>query len=142
MVMKKSILLLMTFFLITVLGISAAEAYQTTINVATEDEIHAAVAQINAASSGEFIISLQDDIDMVNEGFSFFTETTKTILGNEHTITFHLTHTPIFLVGGTLNLGNADGNVLILTGPGGTFSAADGGTFIQVNSNFQIDHLY
>lgn len=66
--------------------ISAFAATPTTIEAGNSSEFNKAVATVNAATSGEYIIKLTDDFQ--TGGASFSSSQPVSIVGNGHTITF------------------------------------------------------
>lgn len=66
--------------------ISAFAATPTTIKAGNSSEFDKAAATVNAATSGEYIIELTDDIQ--TGGVSFSSSQPVSIVGNGHTITF------------------------------------------------------
>lgn len=68
------------------LPISAFAATPTTIGAGNSSEFNKAVATVNAATSGEYIIKLTDDFQ--TGGASFSSSQPVSIVGNGHTITF------------------------------------------------------
>lgn len=68
------------------LPISAFAATPTTIEAGNSSEFNKAVATVNAATSGEYIIKLTDDFQ--TGGASFSSSQPVSIVGNGHTITF------------------------------------------------------
>ena len=68
-----------------VMPISAFAATPTTIEAGNSSEFDNAVATVNAATSGEYIIELTDDVE--SNGASFESPCPVTLLGNGHTIT-------------------------------------------------------
>lgn len=66
--------------------ISAFAATPTTIEAGNSSEFNEAVATVNAATSGEYIIKLTDDFQ--TGGASFSSSQPVSIVGNGHTITF------------------------------------------------------
>ena len=81
--MKKLVFLLVIMKLL--FAIAVAET--TIIKVPEEKTLDEAVALINAATSGEYVISLTEDIT-TNSDIAFISNATKTIQGNGHTITY------------------------------------------------------
>ena len=63
--------------------ISAFAATPTTIKVGSSSEFDSAVATVNAAPSGEYVIELTDDIQ--TGGASFTSSRPVSIVGNGHT---------------------------------------------------------
>lgn len=91
-----------------VMPISAFAATPTTIEVSNSSEFDNAVATVNAATSGEYIIELTDDIQ--TGGASFSSSQPVSIVGNGHTMTLGQ-YSSIFVQPGVqLNLGAADGS--------------------------------
>ena len=68
-----------------IMPISAFAATPTTIEAGSSSEFDSAVATVNAATSGEYIIELTDDIQ--SKGASFSSSQPVTIVGNGHTMT-------------------------------------------------------
>lgn len=92
-----------------VMPISAFAATPTTIEASNSSEFDNAVATVNAATSGEYIIELTDDIQ-TGGGASFSSSQPVSIVGNGHTMTLGQ-HGSIFVQPGVqLNLGAADGS--------------------------------
>ena len=91
-----------------VMPISAFAATPTTIEVGNSSEFDNAVATVNSASSGEYIIELTDDIQ--TGGASFSSSQPVTIVGNGHTITLGQYSSISVQSGAQLNLGAADGS--------------------------------
>lgn len=91
-----------------VMPISAFAATPTTIEVSNSSEFDNAVATVNTATSGEYIIELTDDIQ--TGGASFSSSQPVSIVGNGHTMTLGQ-YSSIFVQPGVqLNLGAADGS--------------------------------
>lgn len=91
-----------------VMPISAFAATPTTIEVSNSSEFDNAVATVNAATSGEYIIELTDDIQ--TGGASFSSSQPASIAGNGHTMTLGQ-YSSIFVQPGVqLNLGAPDGS--------------------------------
>lgn len=91
-----------------VMPISAFAATPTTIEAGNSSEFDNAVATVNAATSGEYIIELTDDIQ--TGGASFSSSQPVSIVGNGHTMTLGQ-YSSIFVQPGVqLNLGAADGS--------------------------------
>lgn len=91
-----------------VMPISAFAATPTTIEVSNSSEFDNAVVTVNAATSGEYIIELTDDIQ--TGGASFSSSQPVSIVGNGHTMTLGQ-YSSIFVQPGVqLNLGAADGS--------------------------------
>lgn len=115
--MKRRILscLLALVMILSLLPVLALAAEPTaSYSVGTVQEFIDAVDEINNASSGSYVISLQDSIDLSSQVVEFTSQTTTTILGNSHT----LTTSHFGSIGlATLNLGQADGSdALDITG--------------------------
>ena len=91
-----------------VMPISAFAATPTTIEVGNSSEFDNAVATVNSASSGEYIIELTDDIQ--TGGASFSSSCPVSIVGNGHTITLGQYSSISVQSGAQLNLGAADGS--------------------------------
>lgn len=91
-----------------VMPISAFAATPTTIEVSNSSEFDNAVATINAATSGEYIIELTDDIQ--TGGASFFSSQPVSIVGNGHTIALGQYGSISVQSGTQLSLGVADGS--------------------------------
>lgn len=90
-----------------VMPISAFAATPTTIEVSNSSEFDNAVATVNAATSGEYIIELTDDIQ--TGGASFSSSQPVTIVGNGHTIALGKGHIYVN-PSAQLSLGAADGS--------------------------------
>ena len=88
--------------------ISASAATPTTIEVGSSAEFDNAVATVNAATSGEYIIKLTNDLKGVSADFANTCPTT--ILGNGHTIALGQYSSISVGPGAQLNLGAADGS--------------------------------
>ena len=91
-----------------VMPISAFAATPTTIEIGNSSEFDNAVATVNSASSGEYIIELTDDIQ--TGGASFSSSCPVSIVGNGHTITLGQYSSISVQSGAQLNLGAADGS--------------------------------
>lgn len=91
-----------------VMPISAFAATPTTIEVSNSSEFDNAVATINAATSGEYIIELTDDIQ--TGGASFSSSQPVSIVGNGHTIALGQYGSISVQSGAQLSLGAADGS--------------------------------
>lgn len=84
----------------------AVAAEPTVIEVGSDAEFSNAVATINGAAGGDYVIKLTDDFE--SNGASFSSACTTTILGGGHTITLG-PYTSLSVAKGTqLNLGSAD----------------------------------
>ena len=88
--------------------ISAFAATPTTIKVGSSSEFDGAVATVNAAPSGEYVIELTDDIQ--TGGASFTSSRPVSIVGNGHTMTLGQYNSISVQSGAQLNLGAADGS--------------------------------
>ena len=88
--------------------ISAFAATPTTIEASNSREFDNAVATVNAATSGEYIIELTDDIQ--TGGASFSSSQPVSIVGNGHTMTLGQYSSLSVQPGAQLNLGAADGS--------------------------------
>lgn len=88
--------------------ISAFAATPTTIEAGSSSEFDNAVATVNAATSGEYIIELTDDIQ--TGGASFSSSQPVSIVGNGHTMTLGQYSSISVQSGVQLNLGAADGS--------------------------------
>lgn len=91
-----------------VMPISAFAATPTTIEVSNSSEFDNAVATINAATSGEYIIELTDDIR--TGGASFSSSQPVSIVGNGHTMALGQYGSISIQSGAQLSLGVADGS--------------------------------
>lgn len=91
-----------------VMPISAFAATPTTIKVGNSSEFDKAAATVNAATSGEYIIELTDDIQ--TGGVSFSSSQPVSIVGNGHTMTLGQYSSISVRSGAQLNLGAADGS--------------------------------
>ena len=88
--------------------ISAFAATPTTIKAGNSSEFDKAAATVNAATSGEYIIELTDDIQ--TGGVSFSSSQPVSIVGNGHTMTLGQDSSISVQPGAQLNLGAADGS--------------------------------
>lgn len=88
--------------------ISAFAATPTTIKVGSSSEFDKAAATVNAATGGEYIIELTDDIQ--TGGVSFSSSQPVSIVGNGHTMTLGQYSSISVQSGAQLNLGAADGS--------------------------------
>ena len=87
----------------------AFAAEPTVIEVGSGAEFDNAVATINGAAGGDYVIKLTDDFE--SGGASFSSACATTILGGGHTITLPSRDTSLFVQAGSqLNLGSADGS--------------------------------
>lgn len=91
-----------------VMPISAFAGTPTTIEVSNSSEFDNAVATVNAATSGEYIIELTDDIR--TGGASFSSSQPVSIVGNGHTIALGQYGSISVQSGAQLSLGVADGS--------------------------------
>lgn len=91
-----------------VMPISAFAATPTTIEVSNSSEFDNAVATVNAATSGEYIIELTDDIQ--TGGASFSSSQPVSIVGNGHTMALGRYDSISVQSGAQLSLGVADGS--------------------------------
>ena len=100
-----------------VMPISAFAATPTTIEVSNSSEFDKAVATVNGANSGEYIIELTDSFE--SNGVSFNSSCPTTLLGNGHTITLGRYSSISVSKGAELNLGSSnDSNTLTIKGKG------------------------
>ena len=114
--------------------ISAFAATPTTIEVSNSSEFDNAVATVNAATSGEYIIELTDDIQ--TGGASFSSSQPVSIVGNGHTITLGQYSSISVQSGAQLNLGAADGSdTLIISGGNEQSNDVPGLLYIQGTCN-------
>ena len=117
-----------------VMPISAFAATPTTIEVSNSSEFDNAVATVNAATSGEYIIELTDDIQ--TGGASFSSSQPVSIVGNGHTITLGQYSSISVQSGAQLNLGAADGSdTLIISGGNEQSNDVPGLLYIQGTCN-------
>ena len=117
-----------------VMPISAFAATPTTIEVSNSSEFDNAVATINAATSGEYIIELTDDIQ--TGGASFSSSQPVSIVGNGHTITLKQYGSISIDKGAELDLGSKNGGDS-LTISGGNVNSNDvpGLLYVQGSCN-------
>ncbi len=117
-----------------VVPISAFAATPTTIEVSNSSEFDNAVATINAATSGEYIIELTDDIQ--TGGASFSSSQPVSIVGNGHTITLKQYGSISTEKGAELDLGSKNGGDS-LTISGGNVNSNDvpGLLYVQGSCN-------
>lgn len=117
-----------------VVPISAFAATPTTIEVSNSSEFDNAVATINAATSGEYIIELTDDIQ--TGGASFSSSQPVSIVGNGHTITLKQYGSISIEKGAELDLGSKNGGDS-LTISGGNVNSNDvpGLLYVQGSCN-------
>ena len=90
-----------------VMPISAFAATPTVITVGNSSEFDSAVATVNAAPSGEYVIELTDDIQ--TGGASFTSSQPVSIVGNGHTITLKPRGSFHIEKGAKLDLGSKNG---------------------------------
>ena len=91
-----------------IMPISAFAATPTTIEAGSSSEFDSAVATVNAATSGEYIIELTDDIQ--SKGASFSSSQPVTIVGNGHTMTLGQYSSISVQPRAQLSLGATDGS--------------------------------
>ena len=117
-----------------VMPASALAATPTTIKAGNSSEFDNAVATVNRASSGEYVIELTGDIQ--TGGASFSSSQPVTIVGNGHTITLGGYGLISVQPGAHLNLGAADGNdALKISGGNEQGNDEPGLLYIQGTSN-------
>ena len=114
--------------------ISAFAATPTTIEVGNGSEFDNAVATVNAATSGEYIIELTDDIQ--TGGVSFSSSQPVSIVGNGHTIALKQYGSISIDKGAELDLGSKNGGDS-LTISGGNVNSNDvpGLLYVQGSCN-------
>lgn len=105
-----------------VMPVSAFAATPTTIEVGNSSEFDSAVATVNAATSGEYVIGLTDDIQ--TGGASFSSSQPVSIVGNGHTITLEQYGCLSINKGTELDLGSKNGGDS-LTISGGNVNSND-----------------
>lgn len=117
-----------------VMPISAFAATPTTIEAGNSSEFDNAVATVNAATSGECIIELTDDIQ--TGGASFSSSQPVSIVGNGHTITLKQYGSFYINKGAKLDLGSKNGGDS-LTVSGGNVNSNDvpGLLYVQGSCN-------
>lgn len=114
--------------------ISAFAATPTTIEAGSSSEFDNAVATVNAATSGEYIIELTDDIQ--TGGASFSSSQPVSIVGNGHTMTLGQYSSISVQSGAQLNLGAAGGSdTLIISGGNEQSNDVPGLLYIQGTCN-------
>ena len=114
--------------------ISAFAATPTTIEAGSSSEFDNAVATVNAATSGEYIIELTDDVQ--TGGASFSSSQPVSIVGNGHTMTLGQYSSISVQSGAQLNLGAADGSdTLIISGGNEQSNDVPGLLYIQGTCN-------
>lgn len=107
---------------VLVMPVSAFAATPTTIEVGNSSEFDSAVATVNAATSGEYVIGLTDDIQ--TGGASFSSSQPVSIVGNGHTITLEQYGCLSINKGTELDLGSKNGGDS-LTISGGNVNSND-----------------
>ncbi len=117
-----------------VMPISAFAATPTTIEAGNSSEFDNAVATVNAATSGEYIIELTDDIQ--TGGASFSSSQPVSIVGNGHTLTLKQYGSISIDKGAELDLGSKNGGDS-LTISGGNVNSNDvpGLLYVQGSCN-------
>lgn len=117
-----------------VMPISAFAATPTTIEAGNSSEFDNAVATVNAATSGEYIIELTDDIQ--TGGASFSSSQPVSIVGNGHTITLKQYGSFYINKDAKLDLGSKNGGDS-LTVSGGNVNSNDvpGLLYVQGSCN-------
>lgn len=107
---KRRVLTFVAALVLYVLAmpISAFAVTPTIIKADNSSEFDNAVATVNAATGGEYIIELTDDIQ--TGGASFFSSQPVSIVGNGHTMTLGQDSSISVQPGAQLNLGAADGS--------------------------------
>lgn len=114
--------------------ISAFAATPTTIEVSNSSEFDNAVATVNGATSGEYVIKLTDNLEGTGAVFSNTCPTT--ILGNGHTMTLGQYSSLSVQPGAQLNLGAADGgDTLKISGGNEQSNDVPGLLYIQGTCN-------
>lgn len=136
--MKNSSKLMMFFAaLVMCIGIAPAAAFaseQTIIEVGSTAEFDNAVTTVNAATSGEYVIKLTDNLE--NVGATFSNTCPTTILGNGHTMTLGQYNSLSVQPGAQLNLGEADGSdMLKISGGNAQSNDVPGLLYIQGTCN-------
>ena len=114
------------------LPISAFAATPTTIKAGNSSEFNEAVATVNAATSGEYIIKLTDDFQ--TGGASFSSSQPVSIVGNGHTITINEGCSLFVGPGAQLNLGAEDGSDTLMIN-GGNAPACDGPGMLYIEGS-------
>ena len=113
---------------------AATPTTPTTIKVGSSGEFDDAAATVNAATSGEYIIELTDDIQ--TGGVSFSSSQPVSIVGNGHTMTLGQDSSISVQPGAQLNLGVADGsNKLKISGGNEQSNDVPGLLYIQGTCN-------
>lgn len=114
--------------------ISALAATPTTIEVGSSAEFDNAVDTVNAATSGEYIIKLTNDLEGVSADFA--NTCPATILGNNHTMTLSQYSSISVQSGAHLSLGAADGSdTLKISGGNAQNNDVPGLLYIQGTCN-------
>ena len=107
--MRKTLVVLATLAICAGIAPAAGFAAEpTTIEVGNSAEFDNAVTTVNAATSGEYIIKLTDNLE--GAGATFANACPTTILGNGHTMTLGQYSSISVQSGAQLNLGAADGS--------------------------------
>ena len=107
--MRKALVVLATLAICAGIAPAAGFAAEpTTIEVGSSTEFDNAVTTVNAATSGEYIIKLTDDLE--GAGATFANTCPTTILGNGYTMTLSQYSSISVQSGAQLNLGAADGS--------------------------------
>ena len=112
--------------------ISAFAATPTTIEAGNSSEFNNAVATVNAATSGEYIIKLTDDFQ--TGAASFSSSQPVSIVGNGHTITINEGCSLFVGPGAQLNLGAEDGSDTLMIN-GGNAPACDGPGMLYIEGS-------
>lgn len=117
-----------------VMPISAFAATPTTIEVSNSSEFDNAVVTVNAATSGEYIIELTDDIQ--TGGASFSSSQPISIVGNGHTITLKQYGSISIDKGAELDLGSKNGgDSLTISGGNANSNDVPGLLYVQGSCN-------
>ena len=112
----------------------AFAAEPTVIEVGSGAEFDNAVATINGAAGGEYVIKLTDDFE--SGGASFSSACATTILGGGHTITLGQYSSLSVAKGTQLNLGSADdGSTLTISGGNKQSNDVPGLLYVQGSCN-------
>lgn len=112
--------------------ISAFAATPTTIEAGNSSEFNNAVATVNAATSGEYIIKLTDDFQ--TGAASFSSSQPVSVVGNGHTITINEGCSLFVGPGAQLNLGAEDGSDTLMIS-GGNAPACDGPGMLYIEGS-------
>ena len=129
-------LALMTLLVSCVLAVPALAfaAEPTVIEVGSGAEFDNAVATINGAAGGDYVIKLTDDFE--SNGASFSSACSTTILGGGHTITLGPYTSLSVAKGAQLNLGSADdGGTLTISGGNEQSNDVPGLLYVQGTCN-------